>query len=164
MPISPAEEREKLPIWVIVKTYFNQLAYNTSGSPSEPPLGSVGAALTEVPGYPVIGGPLPLIQAGDFNALMSAISSLNILAVVHQKIVNQVLYNNKGDAIFISAITGTGSTFPISEIKVGFNGKALITSGRGKFRHAVGEVDFNGYFNIADANDAEYNAKGWISY
>jgi hypothetical protein len=143
-------------------TYFNQLTYGTS--PEAPPAGSVGAPVKDVPGYPVTGAPLPLIQAGDFNALSSAISSLHIPATVYEKIVNTVLYNNKGDAIFISAITGSGATFPISEIKVGFNGKALITGGRGKFRNAVGEIDYNGYFNVANPNDAEYNADGWIAY
>lgn len=143
-------------------TYFNQLSYGTS--PEAPPAGSVAAPVKDVPGYIVTGAPLPLIQSGDFTALSSAISSLQIPATVYDKIVNQVLYNNKGDAIFISAITGTGSTFPISETKVGFNGKALITGGRGKFSRAVGEVDYSGYFNVANPNDAAYNADGWIAY
>ncbi len=144
--------------------YFNQLTYNTSGSPLEPPLGSVAAPVAEVPGYPVIGAPLPLIQAGDFNPLAFAVSSLYIPPSVQNKIVNTVVYNKKGDAIFLSAITGSGATFPISATKVGFNGKALIVTGRGKFRNAIGEVVYNGYFNVVDANDAEYNADGWIAY
>ena len=143
-------------------TYFNQLAYGNA--PDAPPAGSVGAAIIEVPGYPVTGAPLPLIQAGDFNGLASAISSLKIPESVYDKIVNQVFYNEKGDAIFSSALTGEGSTFPISQTIVGFNGKAVITGGRGKFRHAVGEFEFSGYFNVANADDAEYNAKGWISF
>ncbi len=144
--------------------YFNQLAYNTSGSPQEPPLGSVAAPVAEVTTYPVFGAPLPLIQAGDFNPLSFAISSLNIPPTVLDKVVNTVLYNKKGDAIFLSAITGSGATFPISATQVGFNGKALIVTGRGKFRNAIGEVNYNGYFNVADANDAEFNAEGWIAY
>lgn len=144
------------------KIYFNQLVYGTS--PQAPPAGSVAAPVKEIPGYPVTGAPLPLIQAGDFNQLSSAISSLSIPASVHDKIVNAVFYDNKGNAIFLSAITGSGATFPISETKVGFNGKALVVTGRGKFRHAVGEVDYNGYFNVVNPNDAEYGVEGWISY
>ena len=144
--------------------YFNQLVYNASGSPEEPPLGSVAAPVAEVPGYPVFGAPLPLIQTGDFNPLAFAVSSLNIPSSVINKIVNTVLYNKKGDAIFFSAITGSGGTFPIGPTTVGFNGKALIVTGRGKFWNAIGEVDYNGYFNVVDPNDAEYNAEGWIAY
>ena len=105
------------------KINFNQLVYGTS--PQAPPAGSVAAPVKEIPGYPVTGAPLPLIQAGDFNQLSSAISSLSIPASVHDKIVNAVFYDHKGNAIFLSAITGSGATFPISETKVGFNGKAL---------------------------------------
>lgn len=142
--------------------YFNQLAYRSS--PEAPPAGSVAAPVKDVPGYPVTGAPLPLIQTGDFTALSSVISSLNIPASVYQKIVNTLVYNNKGEAIFLSAITGSGTTFPISATKIGFNGKALIVTGNGRFKHAVGEVDYNGYFNVANPNDAEYNADGWINY
>jgi hypothetical protein len=143
-------------------TYFNQLVYGTA--PDAPPAGSVGAAVKDVYGYTVTGAPLPLIQAGDFDGLASAISSLKIPESVYDNIVNQVLYNHKGDAIFTSAITGSGSTFPISPTVVGFNGKGIITGGRGKYKHAVGEFEYSGYFNVANANDAEYSMKGWIGY
>jgi hypothetical protein len=142
--------------------YFNQLAYGTGSD--APPAGSVAAPVADVPGYFITGAPLPLIQQGDFDPLAAAVSSLQVPSEVYGKIINNVFDNGKGDAIFISAITGSGGTFPISQILVGFNGKALIVGGRGKFEHAVGEIDYNGYFNVADANDAEYNAKGWISY
>jgi hypothetical protein len=141
--------------------YFNQLVY--SSDPEAPPAGSIAAPVSDVPGYPVTGAPLPLIQPGDFDNLTSAISSLYIPAQVYGKIINAVFDNGKGDAIFTSAIAGDGGTFPISPTVVGFNGKALVVGGRGKFAHAVGEIDYDGYFNVADANDAEYNAKGWIS-
>ena len=142
--------------------YFNQLVYGTS--PEAPPAGSVAAPLVDVPGYIVTGAPLPLIQAGDFSSLASAVSSLHIPAEVYGKIVNSVFYSAKGEAIFTAAITGAGSTFPISQTVVGFNGKALIVGGRGRFIHAVGEIDYDGYFNVANPNDAEYNAKGWIAF
>ncbi len=142
--------------------YFNQLTYGTASD--APPAGSVAAPVADVPGYFITGAPLPLIQQGDFNPLAAAVASLQVPSQVYGKIINSVFENGKGDAIFISAITGSGGTFPISQILVGFNGKALIVGGRGKFAHGVGEIDYDGYFNVADANDAEYNAKGWISY
>jgi hypothetical protein len=142
--------------------FFNQLAYGTS--PEGAPAGSVAAALTEVSTYPITGAPLPLIQAGDFDQLAATVSSFHIPATISGKIINSVLTNTKGDAIFLSAITGTGGTFPISETVVGFNGKSLIISGRGKFSHAIGEIEYNGYFNLVDPDDAGYNAEGWIAY
>ncbi len=45
--------------------YFNQQTYSTSLL--APPVGSVGAPVAAVPNYPVLGGPLPLIQPGDFT-------------------------------------------------------------------------------------------------
>jgi hypothetical protein len=33
-----------------------------------------------------------------------------------------------------------------------------------KFKHPVVPFDYEGYFNTADANDAEYDADGWVSY
>ncbi len=143
-------------------TYFNQLVYGNA--PGAPPAGSVSAPITDVTGYPVTGAPLPLIQAGDFNALATAVSKFNIPPSVLDHIVNQVLYNQEGDALFASAITGSGGTFPISPTVVGFNGKGIITGGAGKFKLAVGEYEYNGYFNIADANDAEFNMQGWVAY
>jgi hypothetical protein len=145
-----------------VTNWFNQLAYTTP--PNTNPEGSVGAPVTAVPSYPVLGAPLPLVQAGDFTALPSVLTALSVPTSIGGNVINSIIYNGKGDAVFTSAITGTGSTFPLSEIKVGFNGKALIVGGRGKFVNAVGELDYNGYFNVVDANDAEYHADGWISY
>ena len=143
-------------------TFFNQLVYGNA--PDAPPAGSVSAPITDVAGYPVTGAPLPLIQAGDFNELSTVVSKFNIPSSVLDNIVNQVLYNQKGDALFASAITGSGGTFPISPTVVGFNGKGIITGGAGKFKLAVGEYEYNGYFNIADASDAEFNMKGWVGY
>ena len=145
-----------------VTNWFNQLAYTTP--PNTNPEGSVNAPVVGIPSYPIFGVPLPLIQTGDFVKLPSVISSLSIPDNIGGHIINSVIYNSKRDAVFTSSITGAGGTFPISEIKVGFNGKALIVGGRGKFTNATGEIDFDGYFNVADANDAEYKAAGWISY
>ncbi len=143
-----------------VKNYFNPLAY--TNAPEAPPLGSVAAPVADIPSYPVLEGPLPLIQSADFAPLPSLINSLNIPASLQAQIINSVLYNDKGDAVFTAAITGIGGTFPFSATIVGFNGKANIVGGRGKFAGASGVIDYSGYFNTADANDAEYNAEGWI--
>ncbi len=142
--------------------YFNQLAYSSSAE--APPAGSVAVPIADVPGYPVTGGPLPLIQSGDFTSFALTVSSLHIPAEVNGKIINSVFVNSKGEAIFTSAITGSAATFPISATIIGFKGKALITGGRGIFSHAEGEIDYSGYFNVANANDAELNVKGWIAY
>lgn len=63
-----------------------------------------------------------------------------------------------------AAITGFAGVFKILEIGTGSKGKVNFTDSRGKFAPAYGEVDLSGYFNVADTNDAEYNAKGWIDY
>ncbi|HEY6977410.1 MAG TPA: hypothetical protein VH396_14030 [Chitinophagaceae bacterium] len=142
--------------------YFNQLVY--ASAPDAPPAGSIAAPVIDAINYPVTGAPLPLIQAGDFTAFANANDDLHIPIKVHGAIVNSVFYDDKGNAIFTSAITGSGGTFPISKTLVGFNGKGIIVGGRGKFEHAAGRFDYEGYFNTADANDAEYKADGWIAY
>ncbi|MBB1283635.1 hypothetical protein HRH25_04545 [Flavisolibacter sp. BT320] len=134
-------------------TYFNQLAYIQP--PGDAILGSVAAPLVDIPSYPV---------AGDFTELASAISSLGIPETVNGHVINHVIYNKKGEAIFTTAIAGGGSTFPVSATKIGFNGKGLILGGTGKFVHATGEFAFDGYFNPTDPSDAAYNADGWIDY
>jgi hypothetical protein len=142
--------------------YFNQLTY--AASEGAPPAGSVAAPVIDILSYPVTGAPLPLIQQGDFTQLVTLKTSLQIPAEAYGQIVNGVLVGKNGDAIFTSAITGSGSTFPISQTRIGFNGKALITGGHGKFKKAVGEIDYEGSFNLTDPNDADYNADGWINY
>ncbi len=140
--------------------YFNQLVYSSAvdGAPE----GSVAAPVRDVPTYPIIGGPLPLIQPGDFAALGQAVAQ--VPREIGGRIINSIIVNESNDAIYTSAIRGSGSTFPISAVLVGFNGKALIVGGSGKFQHATGEVEYNGYFNVANPNDALYHEKGWISY
>lgn len=146
------------------KMYFNQLVYTDPKIPGAPPLGSVNAVLVDILNYPVTGAPLPLIQAGDFNGLIDANKKYHIPADIRDKIINQVIYDDKGNALFTSAIKGSGATFPISETLVGFNGKGIIVGGRGKFHGTRGEFDYHGQFNIANPNDAEYHLDGWICY
>lgn len=142
--------------------YFNQLTY--APALDAPPAGSIGVPVIDAITYPVLGLPLPFIQPGDFTPLANANSYLHIPSTVRGAVVNSVYYDDEGNAIFTSAITGSGSTFPISETLIGFNGKGKIVGGRGKFQHAIGAFNYDGYFNIIDANDAAYNADGWILY
>jgi len=149
-----------------VKTYFNQLAY-TSSFPPPPtppsPEGSIVAAVVDVIKYPVFGAPLPLIQAGDFSGLSTIITSLTIPQQSNGKVVSSFFYNDKGDAVFISNSTASVIT-NVSPTRNEFSGKALIVGGRGKFTNAIGEVDFQGAFNPANPNEADYGVDGWISY
>ena len=122
-----------------VTIYYNQLSYGLS--PDAPPVGSLGAPITDVPGYQVTGGPLPLIQSEDFMQLADLSNQMNIPDQVFEHVINLVIYAKNGDALFTSAIEGTSSTFPLSAGIVGFKGKALILGGRGKLNKAVGEID-----------------------
>ncbi len=142
------------------KNYFNQLVY--SNTPSGPPLGSVNAAVADVLNYPVTSAPLPLIQAGDFNGLITANNSYHFPITIQGKIINSVIYDDHGNALFTSAVSG--ETFPVSETVVGFRGRGAILSGRGRFNGSCGEFDFHGQFNMANPNEAEYHLDGWISY
>jgi hypothetical protein len=147
-----------------VKTYFNQLAYTSIlNTPVPVPEGSVTAAVVDVINYPVLGAPLPLIQPGDFSGLAAINNQLKIPQSIGGKLVSSFFYNEKGDAVFISNSSASVIT-PISSTRNEFTGKALIVGGRGKFVNAYGAVDFAGWFNPADPNDAEYSVDGWISY
>jgi len=144
-----------------IKTWFNQLAFSASEHPV--PAGSLVASVVDAIHYPVLGAPLPLIQAGDFDGLAAANLLLNIPAEVNGRMVSSLFYTDKGDAVFlsnstVSTISGGSAT------RNEFGGKALIVGGRGKFLHASGEVNFTGYFNPGNPNDAAYAVDGWISY
>jgi hypothetical protein len=132
---------------------FNQLAYIQP--PGEAILGSVAAPVASIPTYPV---------AGEFSAFIPFNTSLAIPDNVGRNIVNSVFYNQKGDAIFTSAITGSSRTEFVSSNRINFYGKGLIVGGRGRFEAATGEFDFNGHFNPENNNDASFNAEGWIDY
>ncbi|MEO5996974.1 MAG: hypothetical protein ABIN89_09580 [Chitinophagaceae bacterium] len=145
-----------------IKIYFNQQVYGESSE--APPLGSVAAPIKDVLNYPILGGPLPLIQTGDFAELAVFHSTLPLPSIISGMIVNTVIYNRQGDALFLSAITGAGATFPISQTVVGFNGRAWIVEGRGKFKNSSGEVDYHGSFSLVNPDDATFDMDGWISY
>jgi hypothetical protein len=145
-----------------IKDYANTLSY--SSSPEGPPLGAIGASVTDIPGYRLTGGPLPLIQPGDFAGLPSTIAALNIPGNMNGKIINVVLYNDQGDAVFISNIPGTGTSTIISPIIGGYSNKSVIAGGAGKYKYASGELSNHGHFSFIEPFDGEDNYEGWISF
>jgi hypothetical protein len=145
-----------------IKSYGNVLAYGTGAE--APPTGSIGAPVNEIPGYPILGGPLPLIQSGDFDDVPAILAEFNVPANVQGNVINLVLYNNKGDALFLSNIPGTGTSTPISSTVGGYTNETLILGGAGKFIHAIGKLDNTGTFSFIAPYDGQDNYEGWISY
>jgi hypothetical protein len=145
-----------------IKSYANTLAYGTDVE--SPPVGSIGAAVNEIPGYSLLGGPLPLIQPGDFDGVPAVIADFNVPAKVQGNVINLVLYNNKGDALFLSNIPGTGTSTAISSTVGGYTNETLILGGAGKFIHAIGKLDNTGQFSFIAPYDGQDNYEGWISY
>ena len=145
-----------------IKSYANTLAYGTNVK--APPSGAIGAPVNEIPGYPILGGPLPLIQSGDFDGLPAILSDFNVPTNVLGNIINLVLYNNKGDALFFSNIPGTGTSSTISSTVGGYTNETLILGGAGKFIHATGELHNTGQFSFIAPYDGQDNYDGWIIY
>ena len=145
-----------------IKSYANTLAYGTSVE--APPAGAIGASVTEIPGYSILGGPLPLIQTGDFDGVPAVLSEFNVPTNVQGHVINLVLYDNKGDALFLSNIPGTGTSTPISPTVGGYTNETLILGGAGKFLHAVGKLDNSGHFSFIAPYDGQDNYEGWISF
>jgi len=145
-----------------IKSYANTLAYGTSVE--APPTGSIGAPVNEIPGYPILGAPLPLIQAGDFDAVPAILAEFHVPDNVQGNVVNLVLFNNTGDALFLSNIPGTGTSTPVSSTVGGYTNETLIVGGAGKFIHAIGKLDNTGTFSFIAPYDGQDNYEGWISY
>jgi hypothetical protein len=145
-----------------IKSFGNVLAYATDVE--APPAGSIGAPVNEIPGYPILGAPLPLIQTGDFDGAAAILTEFNVPASVQGNVVSLVLYNNKGDALFLSNVNGTGTSTPISETVGGYTNETLIVGGAGKFIHAIGKLENSGHFSFIAPYDGLDNYEGWISY
>jgi len=145
-----------------IKSYADVLSYGTDVE--APPLGSIGAPVNEIPGYPILGGPLPLIQPGDFDGLAAILAEFNVPTKVQGNVINLVLYNDKGDALFLSNIPGTGTSTPISSTEGGYTNETLILGGAGKFIHATGELHNTGQFSFIAPYDGQDNYDGWIIY
>ncbi|MEJ5963450.1 hypothetical protein [Pedobacter immunditicola] len=144
-----------------IKNWFNQLVYSPTGA--NPPTGSALAPIVEALNYPVLGAPLPLIQENDFDELREANTWIDIPVAVDGDIVNSVIYNDKGDAIFTSLTTDSKLT-PASPTRVNFSAEGKFVGGRGKFANATGTYTHTGFFNPENFNEAGYNIEGKISY
>jgi hypothetical protein len=145
-----------------IKSYANTLAYGTDVE--APPAGAIGAPVYEIPGYPILGGPLPLIQPGDFDGVPAILAEFNVPTNVLGNVINLVLYNNKGDALFLSNIPGTGTSSTISSTVGGYTNETLILGGAGKFIHAIGKLDNTGQYSFIAPYDGQDNYEGWISF
>ena len=146
-----------------INVWFNQLAYSATGE--NPPAGTISAPVVDALNYSILfpGAPLPLIQPSDFEALGVANSWLQLPASVNGNIVNAVIYNDRGDAVFIAATSSSETTF-ISPTQINFSGQGIIVGGRGNFENATGEINFSGFFNPENANEARYWIDGSINY
>ena len=144
-----------------IKNWFNQLVYSPTGE--NPPTGSALAPIVEALNYPILGAPLPLIQQNDFDELREANTWLDIPVAVDGNIVNSVIYNGEGDAIFTSLTTDAKIT-PVSATRVNFSAEGKFVGGRGKFANATGTYTQTGFFNPGNFDEAGYNIEGKISY
>ena len=117
------------------KTYFNQYI------PFNPPL------FSSVPA-PVIMFFSSQLSTAGFTGIPSDVSS--------------IVYDDKGNSIWFHQ-TSNSST-PVSEVRINFTGTLNIIGGTGKFSGATGDVNFNGFFNPQDQQDASVWSNGWISY
>lgn len=148
-----------------ITLFFNQLTYTGNANVPQPlPLGSVSAPVSLISSYPVLGAPLPLIQAGDFDAFDKANQWLKTPAKdASGKVINVVIFCSNNDALFI-ANTSPSIITPVSATRLTFAGKLTIAGGRGKFANAKGDMDFTGFFNPQNVTDAGYVIEGWIEY
>jgi hypothetical protein len=146
-----------------IGTYFNQLAYSPNGQ--NPPAGTIAAPVVSAVSYPVLfpGAPLPLIQPNDFAGLNIIVSWLQVPATVNGHTVWSILYNGKGDALFLST-TSQSTTVIESPTKINFSGDGIFVGGRGRFENASGTYQFSGFFNPQDANEAGYSIDGTLTY
>ena len=144
-----------------IRNWFNQVVYSPTGA--DPATGTALAAVIDALKYPVLGAPLPLIQAGDFDDFKKANEWLKVPGSVAGCIVNSVIYCKKGDAIFTSLTSDSELTF-ISPTRINFTAKGKFVGGRGKFADATGTYTQTGFFNPQNFNEAAYNIEGTISY
>jgi hypothetical protein len=145
-----------------IKSYANTLSFSTDAKSG--PVGGIGAPVTDIPGYPILGGPLPLMQPGDFTKLPAVINKLHVPTSVLGNTINLILYNEKGNAIFLSNVPGTGTSGVISPTVGGYSNKTLILGGAGKFDHATGELNNTGQFSLIAPYIGKDNYDGWIIY
>jgi hypothetical protein len=76
--------------------------------------------------------------------------------------VSSLYFDTKGNSVWFHATSN--SAVPISPTRINFSGTADIIGGTGKFEGATGEVNFYGFYNPQDPQDASYWSNGWIEY
>lgn len=145
-----------------VKNYSNALTYSVKRKGT--PVGAFGEPVKEVPSYPVTGGRLPLIQAGDFSALPGILSAFSVPAKVENLAVNLILFTTKGESLYLHTVTGTGVAVPMAKSVMGYTNQVLIVGGTGKFKNAIGQLVNRGFMSITDNPTGEDTYDGWISY
>jgi hypothetical protein len=53
---------------------------------------------------------------------------------------------------------------PASATRFNFSGRLAVVGGRGKFANATGEMDFTGFFNPQNPNDAGFSVSGLLEF
>jgi hypothetical protein len=144
-----------------IRNWFNQLVYSPTGA--DPATGTAIAPIADALNYPVLGGPLPLIQKNDFDEFRKANEWLKVPVTVEGDTVNSVIHNDKGDAIFTS-LTTDSRLEAVSATRINFSAKGNFVGGRGKYINATGTYNQTGYFNPQNFDDAGYKIEGTISY
>lgn len=145
-----------------IKNVFNQLLINYADNIL--PSYTINAPALDVLIYPVVAGdPLPRIQPNDFDDFRLANASLNIPKSVNGCIVNSVIYNDRGDAIFTS-LTANSKIKSISPTRESISIKGKFVGGRGRFANATGTYTETLVINSEDFNDAKYTIEGTISF
>ena len=146
-----------------VGMWFNQRAFSPNGQ--NPQAGTVAAPLAEACTYSETakGGPLPALQPDDLRTLHTLNNWLQIPATVSGKLVWFVVYNQGGDAIFLSRST---PSFDVNEsaTRTSFTAEGTFVGGRGKFENASGTYQLTGFYNPEDPNDGGIIIDGEISY
>jgi hypothetical protein len=76
--------------------------------------------------------------------------------------VSYIAFDSKGNSIWFQSTSNT--SVPMSPTRVNFFGTSDIIGGTGKFEGATGEVEYEGYFNPQDPQDAGVGDNGWIEF
>lgn len=78
--------------------------------------------------------------------------------------VSMVVFDNKGNSVWLSNDPAGLPTTRVSTSKITFTGTMNIVGGTGKFIGATGETTLNGYFNPLDLTECSFWQNGWIAY
>lgn len=147
-----------------VGIWLNQRAFSPDGQ--NPIAGIIAAPLTEISTYNSLesrGAPLPALQPEDLHPFNTLMHWLQIPATVSGNVVWSVVYNVKGDALFLSSNTPSIAVQE-SATRVTYSGEGIFVGGRGLYANASGTYQITGYLNPQDANDAGFSINGELFY